>query len=490
MAKSESPAVLRDVQTLFSLGTIHGLTDAQLLDRFRSGPDPGSAETAFAGLVARHGSMVMGVCRRALNDPHDVADAFQATFLILVRKAESVEARDSLGRWLYGVSRRVALRAKRTAVRRSARESDGVESLAVLAPQTQEHDLPAILDEEIGRLPEKYRAAVILCDLQGLGQEEAARQLGCATGTVKSRLSRGREKLRSRLIRRGVAPAVVVGAWCGDSIATAVPAAIAEATAKAAIRFAAGQAGAAGVVSASVIKLTQGVLKTMLFTNIRILFTTTTAIAALATGAGVLARQATAPEPQGAQSADREGAKVQEARDKPETDKAAPSVKEDSNGNDEERNDRIDALQLDIELLSSELTGIKNSLSQRASAIRSFDGGLGGGRFGGRGGAGEDDPARVRLREMDKQQRESSLKLRETYLEKSKELRQKQRELAKLLSRPQSTVSTPPFVQPGSVASRPSSPVEAKDAPALEQRINAIERKLDEVMTLLKELKR
>ena len=122
MAKGESPAVLRDIHTLFHVGTSNGLTDAQLLDRFRVRSDRNSSEAAFAGLMARHGPMVLGVCRRALRNPDDVADAFQATFLILVRKADTVRVEDSLGRWLYGVSRRVSVRAKLAAARRSARE--------------------------------------------------------------------------------------------------------------------------------------------------------------------------------------------------------------------------------------------------------------------------------------------------------------------------------------------------------------------------------
>src|SRR5271163_1962410 len=130
MARGESPAVLRDIHTLFHVGTNTGLTDAQLLDRFRARADLKSSEAAFAGLMARHGPMVLGVCRRALSNPDDVADAFQATFLILVRKADSVRVEDSLGRWLYGVSRRVSVRAKLAAARRSAREVREIEFAA------------------------------------------------------------------------------------------------------------------------------------------------------------------------------------------------------------------------------------------------------------------------------------------------------------------------------------------------------------------------
>ena len=190
MAKGESPAVLRDIHTLFHVGTSNGLTDAQLLDRFRARSDLDSSEAAFAGLMARHGPMVLGVCRRALRNPDDVADAFQATFLILVRKADTVRVEDSLGRWLYGVSRRVSVRAKLAAARRSAREVREIEFAAAPAADADLDELRDVLDEEIGRLPEKFRSAVVLCELEGFGHDEAARQLGCAVGTVKSRLSR------------------------------------------------------------------------------------------------------------------------------------------------------------------------------------------------------------------------------------------------------------------------------------------------------------
>src|SRR4051794_22740061 len=191
-------AILRDVHTLFDLGTLAGLSDRQLLERFAGRADA-AAEAAFAGLVARHGPMVLGVCRRALNDPNDVNDAFQATFLILVRQAETVRVEGSLGRWLYGVSRRVSARVRAAAAVRSTREVAGVELVTAPDPDPARRELGIVLDEEIGRLPEKFRAAVVLCDLGGLSCNEAAEHLGCAPGTLKSRLSRARERLRSRL---------------------------------------------------------------------------------------------------------------------------------------------------------------------------------------------------------------------------------------------------------------------------------------------------
>ncbi len=253
MAKGESPAVLRDIHTLFDVGTSNGLTDAQLLDQFRARSDPSSSEAAFAGLMARHGPMVLGVCRRALSNPEDVADAFQATFLILVRKADTVRVEDSLGRWLYGVSRRVSVRASSQRHAGRPGRSEGSTWSRPRPPTRIEDELRNVLDEEIGRLPEKFRSAVVLCELEGLGHDEAARQLGCAVGTIKSRLSRAREKLRSRLIRRGVAPTAL--ALYVESTSAAVPAKLIEATVKAAI----GSAEAA--VSPAVTLLIQGVLQ-------------------------------------------------------------------------------------------------------------------------------------------------------------------------------------------------------------------------------------
>ena len=166
-----------------------------------------AAEAAFEALVARHGPMVLGVCRRALADPDDVEDAFQATFLVLVRRARSVRVGDSLGRWLYGVARRVAAKARarseraRAAVRTARRSSR--------SPRSRPADrveLLAALDEEVSRLPEKYRAPVVLCHLEGLSHAEAAARLRWPVGTVSGRLSRARDLLRDRLVRRGLAP--------------------------------------------------------------------------------------------------------------------------------------------------------------------------------------------------------------------------------------------------------------------------------------------
>src|SRR5438874_5571273 len=194
MVRHNSGAVLRRIQALLDAGTSCGLSDGQLLERFLARRDEVS-ELAFTVLVERHGPMVLGVCRRFLVDPHDAEDAFQATFLVLVRKAGSIRVDGSVGRWLFGVARRVAARARADVRRRRGRERAGLDRLEVEADDwslaaVDRAELRAILAEELGRLPARFQAPVILCDVEGSSHEEAARRLGWPIGTVKSRLSR------------------------------------------------------------------------------------------------------------------------------------------------------------------------------------------------------------------------------------------------------------------------------------------------------------
>src|SRR4051794_31493334 len=183
---------------VFREGTVAGLSDAELLERCAARRDPASLEA----LVSRHGPMVLGVCRRTLRDEHDVADAFQATFLVLTRRAGSptVCSAGSLGPWLHGVAWRVCTRLRADTARRRARVAAGVDVAEVAdrrgGPDTS--DLRDRLDQELSRLPEKYRVPVVLCHLEGLTQEEAGRRLGCPTATVGVRLMRARERLRDR----------------------------------------------------------------------------------------------------------------------------------------------------------------------------------------------------------------------------------------------------------------------------------------------------
>jgi RNA polymerase sigma-70 factor (ECF subfamily) len=260
-----------------------GLTDGDLLDRFLAQHD----ESAFAELVRRHGPMVLGVCRRVLRNPYDADDAFQATFLVLVRRAASVQPPGKVGNWLYGVAYRTALELRRAAVRRRAKE-------ALAIPSTEETDdvwadLRPLLDQELSRLPDRYRGPVVLCDLEGQTQKEAARRLGCPEGTVSSRLARGRALLARRLKRHGAALAGVgiTAALARSAAAAEVPAALAGCVIKAATQVVAGQA-AAGVVSAQVAALTEGVLKAMKMTQVKTALALLLAVALVVGGAGVL----------------------------------------------------------------------------------------------------------------------------------------------------------------------------------------------------------
>ena len=166
-----------------------------------------AAEMAFSALVERHGPMVLRVCRSILRDEHDAQDAFQATFLVLVDRAGSVRDRSSVGSWLHGVALRVAACARGSVVRRRVHERRAADLTADgFHPRGVEPDLAPALHEELARLPERYRVPIVLCYMEGLACEEAAQRMRLPVGTVKSRLARGRDRLRDRLIRRGLAP--------------------------------------------------------------------------------------------------------------------------------------------------------------------------------------------------------------------------------------------------------------------------------------------
>jgi RNA polymerase sigma factor (sigma-70 family) len=487
MAMRQSPAVLHDIHTLFQDGTSNGLTDAQLLDRFRAQSDLDSSEAAFAGLLARHGPMVLGVCRRALRNPEDVADAFQATFLILVRKADSVRVDDSLGRWLYGVSRRVSVRAKLAESRRSARQVPGVELAAARADDSDRDELRDVLDEEIGRLPEKFRSAVVLCELQGFGHDEAARRLGCAVGTVKSRLSRAREKLRSRLIRRGVAPAV----WAvyAESTTGAVPAKLMEATIHSAT------AGADGAIPPTVTLLIEGVLRAMLVKKVSMIAVAVVAGLALASSAAVLARQAAAFPREGRPDGQRDEKKLSGDNELSNTSVSSAVVTGESKEQTEEAIDRLELLRLDVELLAGEVDSRKkaiNAVSQNLILMR----------VSSQEQSGQIVAANVRDERVKSMEKELD-DVRKEWLVKGRELRKKKSELAELEAKvqlernqraagitiPQKAGTDKRAVDRKNAASKQlaGSP---SIAPALEKRLSEIERKLDDVLKALETLKR
>src|SRR5262245_50930435 len=226
-----------------------GLTDGQLLARFIEQRD----QAAVAALVQRHGPMVWGVCRRILRNHHDAEDAFQATFLVLVRKAVSIRQRETMANWLYGVAHQTAMKARAILAKRRTREKQGTAMPEPQAPEPDtRNDLQPLLDQELSRLPDKYRVAIVLCDLEGKTRQEAARQLGLPDGTLAGRLTRGRAMLARRLARRGLAVSggALAAVFSQEAASAGVPVSVVASTIKAASLVAAGQAAATGALAA------------------------------------------------------------------------------------------------------------------------------------------------------------------------------------------------------------------------------------------------
>jgi RNA polymerase sigma factor (sigma-70 family) len=275
--------------------------DGQLLEQFVERRD----EAAFAELVRRHGPMVLGVCRRVLGNHADADDAFQAAFLVLVRKAGSLVTRPVLGDWLHGVARRTAQNARLAAARRRAKEQAAARAEA--APEPRNDWLP-LLDEALGRLPEKYRLPVVLCDLEGRTRREAAGMLGWPEGTVAGRLARGRALLAKRLLRGAqLLSGVVPGAAAANAAQAAVPAGLAAATVQAAALIAVGEATASGALTAEALTLAQGVMRTMLWNKLKLGMLVVLVVVVTLAGAGGLTFRALAghanPKPSDARTA-------------------------------------------------------------------------------------------------------------------------------------------------------------------------------------------
>jgi RNA polymerase sigma factor (sigma-70 family) len=254
-------------------------TDAQLLVRFARRRD----DAAFAALMARHGPMVLGLCRRLLPDAHDAEDAFQAAFLVLARKAGAIPRNAPLGPWLYGVAWRVALRLRSRSARRHMHELNGVDLEARGEDDPAWSEALPLVQEEVRRLPEKYRAVVVLCCLQEKSNEEAATLLRRPVGTVKSRLARARDLLRSRLARRGLAVSVGLLASLLAVRAARASASLVQAALEAAPRFAA-RDHLTGGASARAARLARGVLRAAFLTKLAVVAAGALAICLLAVG--------------------------------------------------------------------------------------------------------------------------------------------------------------------------------------------------------------
>jgi RNA polymerase sigma factor (sigma-70 family) len=294
--------VANELRAIIDGGTVAGLTDGQLLERFsaRRGEE---AEPAFTALVRRHGPLVFGVCQSMLRNPHDAEDAFQATFLVLARKAGSLRQPDLLGPWLHGVAHRTARRLKDKNARRKRHEAEAAMSGALPSSNPSRHQSVQVnrdeieaLHQEIDRLPQRYRTAIVLCDLQGLTHEEAARRLGRRVGTISSQLSRARERLRTRLHRRGLAfSAGVMAAAIDSSRASAMPVTLVGSTVKNAMILSTGLGAASG--AASIFTLSQGVSRSMLLTKLGLITATALGLGAATTGVVALAPRSAQQQP-------------------------------------------------------------------------------------------------------------------------------------------------------------------------------------------------
>ncbi len=287
--------LLRHIHQLAGVQGLAATSDGELVRRFAAQCDG----AAFEALLVRHGPMVLSVCRRVLHHLQDAEDAFQATFLVLARKAGSLQRQASVGNWLYGVARRVALGARAAAARRSIHEKRArTGTVADPLAEISLREGQAVLDAEVSRLPDKYRAPLVLCCLEGMTRDEAARQLGYAVNTVKNRLERGRQLLRARLTRRGLTlSAALAASLLGEGLAQAdLPAALARSALQAATVHGGNAAAGAASLPHAVFALAEGTLRAMAWTKLNLCAALLLALGLLATGAGLLARIAAAPK--------------------------------------------------------------------------------------------------------------------------------------------------------------------------------------------------
>jgi RNA polymerase sigma factor (sigma-70 family) len=282
MAKGQLNGILQHLRRIAVCRDSAARTDGELLEGYLTAQD----ELAFEALLLRHGPMVLGVCRRVLRNEADAHDAFQATFLVFVRKAASIVPRARVGNWLHGVAYKTALKARAMSRQRRAKELQAMGSPQAPPAEAVRHDLLARLDEALRGLPERYRAAIVLCHLEERSLQEAARQLGCPQGTVASRLARARSLLARRLARwtLSVSGPALTTALAHGAAPAPLPAALIAATVQAATVRVAGPA-AAGVISAPIAALTEAVLGAMRMARWKALIAGLLAVALLGGGA-------------------------------------------------------------------------------------------------------------------------------------------------------------------------------------------------------------
>jgi RNA polymerase sigma factor (sigma-70 family) len=323
MTTQRTAGLLRHLHRVTAVHEIEQLADGELVRRFLAQRD----EAAFEALLRRHGAMVLRVCHRVLHNEHDAEDAFQATFLLLARKAGSLRSQASVASWLHGVAYRVALKARAGAGRRRLHESQAADPSRaepdVLADITL-RETARLLDEELARLPEKYRTPLVLCCLEGKTRDEAAGLLGWSSSMIKSRLEEARGLLRSRLARRGLALSVpvLVSALARGSASAAVTRGLAAATVRAAVLFVGGRAMSAGVIPAQVAALTEGVLQAMWISKIKLAAAVVLAVGILGAGGGLLIHRTLAAGELGGQTS-RQGTDPARPKQEKDADQAA-----------------------------------------------------------------------------------------------------------------------------------------------------------------------
>ena len=293
MMQSSMGNLVEAIRKLARSEALDDQADGHLLSRFVNDRD----EAAFQTLVQRHGPSVLGLCRRMLGDAHLAEDAFQATFLVLVRRAASIVRQETVGCWLSGVAYRVALRARHDMVRQQTNEQSYA-NMTKPSETKADPEMGAVLEQELQRLPEKYRAPLLLCYLEGKTKSEAARQLGWSDGAVHGRLERAREKLRTRLTKRGIAlsaPALFP-LLSNHAAPAAVPVALLDTTTRSALLFLTGRL-AAGLISIQVLCLAEGVLKTMWVTKMKLSLSVLALVTIVVAGATNLVVRIGAAEP-------------------------------------------------------------------------------------------------------------------------------------------------------------------------------------------------
>jgi RNA polymerase sigma factor (sigma-70 family) len=348
MAKLRIHALADPIQALFGPGTLAGFSDGQLLERFLS-PGDEASDLAFETLVIRHGPMVMRVCRSILDDHDDAHDAFQAAFLVLARRSDTIRERRSVGSWLYGVAVRVAMRCRTKVVRGRIRDRRTITAAQAAAAvrRCQEGLTVVECDEtahavhsEVSRLPEKFRAPIVLCYLEGLTHDEAAARLKWPVGTVRSRLARARDTLRARLGRRGItanSSLGIVNAWlAGERLPIVGPEPItrelSSAIVRAAVHLTSGPPSSAGPISARSFSLAQGVLNTMLLNKVVLATCAALPLAIASLGGGLFLAQklhAQDPKPRATPSTDaKPSARPQEKSEPSEIDRLREKVLE------------------------------------------------------------------------------------------------------------------------------------------------------------------